>query len=43
MKYAALLERLDAEGRTGCDLSPGEPWAKEAAAAIRELLAEAEA
>jgi organic radical activating enzyme len=37
-KQKPLLDRLDSAGRTGLDLSPGDPLAAEAAAAIRELL-----
>jgi len=35
----SLLRDLDAEGRMGLDLSPGDPLARRAAAAIRTLLA----
>lgn len=37
-KQKPLLDRLDSAGRTGLDLSPGDPLAAEAAVAIRELL-----
>ena len=36
--YKALLKKLDEAGSQGLDLSPGDPVAKEAAAAIRSLL-----
>lgn len=37
MSYDALLKKLDEDGNTGADLSPGDPTAGEAAAAIRAL------
>ena len=38
----ALLKRLDDAGGIGADLSPGDPLARDAADAIRDLLTEIE-
>ena len=39
-KYVALLKELDEQGGQGLDLSPGDPVCRQAASAIRALIAE---